>query len=150
MPFESSGCKKRLLAFKLAQDKNQDVTMIHSSKTVIVFIVLTGVLGTAVLLTMIKRALRASPPATVQRDVWVGDILPTLPNYSWGEHDHSLVLAVQVDCLHCKASVPFYRRLQSMVAATTKRVGVISVFPNPPDKVRAFLEQFDLDMPAVP
>jgi hypothetical protein len=124
--------------------------MIHSSKTIIVFIVSTGLLGTAVLLTMMKTAVRASHPTTAQRDVWVGDVLPALPNYSWGEHDHSLVLAVRVECPYCRASVPFYRQLQSMVAATTNRVGVIAVFPNPPDKVRAFLEQFNLDMPAVP
>jgi hypothetical protein len=123
--------------------------MIRSSKTIIVFIVSTGLLGTAVLLTMMKAALRASNPATVQRDVWVGDILPALPNYSWGEHDHSLVLAVRVECSHCRASAPFYRQLQSIVPATTNRVGIIAVFPNPPDKVRAFLQQFNLDIPAV-
>jgi hypothetical protein len=54
-----------------------------------------------------------------------------------------------VECLHCRASVPFYRQLQSMVASTTNRVGVVAVFPNPPDKVRTFLEQFNLDIPVV-
>lgn len=123
--------------------------MIHNSKTIIVFVVSAGLLGTAALVTMTKKALRASNPVSTKRDVWVGDTLPTLQNYSWKEHDHSLVLAARVECSHCRASVPFYRQLQSMVA-TTNRVGIVAVFPNPPDKVRAFLEQFNLDIRAVP
>lgn len=36
-----------------------------------------------------------------------------------------------------------------MVAGTTSRVGIVAVFPNPPDTVQAFLDQFRLDMPSV-
>ena len=60
------------------------------------------------------------------------------------------MLAVRVECSHCRASVPFYRQLQSMVPTKNNRVGIIALFPNPPDKVRAFLDEFHLDMPVVP
>jgi hypothetical protein len=123
--------------------------MIHHSKTIIVFIVSAGLLGTAALVTMTKKALPTSSPLTTKREVWVGDTLPALKNYSWGEYDHSLVLAARVECQYCRASVPFYRQLRSMIAVTTKRVGFIAVFPNPPDKVGAFLDRFGLDIPAV-
>lgn len=128
---------------------NQDAIMIYSRpKTIIIVIVSVGLLGTSVVL-MMKTALRASNPVSIQRDVWVGDILPTLPSYSWGEHDESLVLAVRSECPHCKASGPLYRQLRSAVAATINRVGIIAVFPDSPDKVRAFLGKFELDIPAV-
>lgn len=117
-------------------------------KTIIIAIVSVGLLGTSAVL-MTKTAVRTSNPATIQRDVWVGDILPALPNYSWGEHDESLVLAVRSECPHCKASGPFYRQLESAVAATINRVGIIAVFPDPPDKVRTFLGKFELDIPVV-
>jgi hypothetical protein len=133
----------------MVRDKDQDIAMIHSSKKIIVLIVSIGLLGAAILVTTMKTALRASNPATVKRSIWVGDILPALPNYSWEEHDRSLVLAARVDCQHCKASIPFYRQLQSMVASKANRVGVIAVFPNPLDKVREFLDQFHLNIPAV-
>jgi hypothetical protein len=55
---------------------------IHGSvKTIIVFILATGILGLAVLLVMMKTVLKASNTTTTQHDVWVGDILPALPNY---------------------------------------------------------------------
>lgn len=120
-----------------------------SSRTKIVSIASAALLGMAGLLWMVQTGTRTPHPSTVRRDVWVGDTLPALPSYSWGEHEHSLVLAAQVDCPHCKASVPFYQQLQSMVAASTNRVGVVAVFPNSPDKVRAFLDRFHLDIPAV-
>jgi hypothetical protein len=123
--------------------------MIHKTKMIIILVISVGLLGTTALVTRTNKALRASKPVTTKHDVWVGDTLPTLLNYSWKEHDHSLVLAARVECSHCRASVPFYRQLQSMVASTTNRVGVVAVFPNPPDKVRTFLEQFNLDIPVV-
>lgn len=124
--------------------------MIHSSKAIIIFIVAAGLFGTAVLLKTVKTAVRVSNAATVQHDVWVGDILPQLPGYSWGEHDHSLVVALRAECVHCKASVPFYRQLQSIVGGSTSQVGVVAIFSNPVDKVREFLDRFALKMPAIP
>jgi hypothetical protein len=119
------------------------------STTKIVSIASAALLGMAALLWIVQTGARTPHSSTVKRDVWVGDTLPSLPSYFWGEHEHSLVLAAQVDCPHCKASVPFYQQLRSMVAASTDRVGVVAVFPNSPDKVRAFLDRFHLDIPTV-
>src|SRR5579871_1132845 len=91
--------------------------------TIIVFIISAGLLGAAVLRSAVmKTTVRASDPAPTQHDVWVGDVLPALPNYSWEEHDHSVVVALRVECPYCKASAPFYRQLQAMVARAPDRV----------------------------
>lgn len=123
--------------------------MIHAGyKTIIVVMVAAGLLGTAVFLRGAKAA-RKAKPAAIQHDIWVGDVLPALPGYSWGEHNHSLVLAMRVDCPHCRASAPLYRQVQSLVADSAGRVGVIAIFPNAKDKVQTFLQQFNLDLLAL-
>jgi thiol-disulfide isomerase/thioredoxin len=121
------------------------MAMIHTAyRAIVVIVVSAGLLGAAVLLRRVKPAHEAKP--AIQHDIWVGDALPALPGYSWEEHNHSLVLAMRTDCSHCKASAPLYRQVQSMVADSANRVGVIAIFPNSKDKVKAFLQQFNLDL----
>jgi thiol-disulfide isomerase/thioredoxin len=133
-----------------SQIKNQNMNISQkNNSTVIILTILIVLLGTTVFFRLSNRTHRISNIGPTQHGIWVGDVLPALPSYSWQEHDHSLVLAARVDCSHCKASAPLYRQLQLAVANATNRVGLIAVFPDSPDKIQAFFQQFNFNMPTI-
>jgi hypothetical protein len=72
--------------------------------------------------------------ATPLKNVTVGDHV-VLPGYSWTTSKFTLLLGLHVDCVHCEADMPFYRRLFSLERTGGTKVHIIAAYPDPRDQV---------------
>src|SRR5437867_769785 len=66
-----------------------------------------------------------------------GRAMPQIANY--GDYPHTLLLVLNTQCAHCKASVPFYQKLIAADRKTGRQVHIVAVFPNDIAGVKRFL-----------
>lgn len=69
--------------------------------------------------------------------------------YDFGQHDHTLILALSTDCAHCLADAPFYRELAYIAGAADCSHGLLALFPDDPDAVGDFQATHELWAPVV-
>jgi thiol-disulfide isomerase/thioredoxin len=71
----------------------------------------------------------------------VGSEFP-LPDTAWAQSPKTLVLILSKNCIYCRESVPFYRRLES----AAKDVRLIAVFPGKLEEGRDFLAEQNINV----
>jgi hypothetical protein len=79
-------------------------------------------------------------PGYARRISRVGDkIALANARYDWRSANITVVLVIASDCIHCKASLPFYTKLVQTARAARPRVDILVVSPEDLGKTRAFL-----------
>jgi hypothetical protein len=78
-----------------------------------------------------------------------GVTLPTLPNYRWGNHTESLVLALRIGCHYCEASMPFYKRLDELAKSNKLSPHMLVVMPDNQELGTRLLQSNGLKVEAV-
>lgn len=100
-----------------------------------------------VLLTCARIYLTPDSTPQLQKGLQKGNILPSLPVYSYGDSSRTLIIALNTDCGYCSQSIPFYKKLLSSNSKTTR---IVAVFINPADKVKQYLRQQQFDINTFP
>ena len=97
--------------------------------------------------------------ATVVREKWLAQRVPTptaqtdsrlrgtdlhISGVKWDNADKTLVMALSTQCHFCQESVPFYKELTAAPAVKSKRVMVLTIFPQPQDEAESFVKASEI------
>lgn len=78
----------------------------------------------------------------------IGFQMPDIPSYKWGDHEHTLVLALKKGCSYCENSLPFYRKLTQLKKENKIPTNIISIFPESDDVAKEVLTSKNLAVDA--
>ncbi|HLJ88646.1 MAG TPA: hypothetical protein VKZ53_17635 [Candidatus Angelobacter sp.] len=75
-----------------------------------------------------------------------GTTLASLQEYRWSDHDKTLVLALQVGCHYCEASMPFYGRLAQLQQSHRIHPNLLALMPDENASGTQVLKSFGVDI----
>lgn len=81
--------------------------------------------------------------------VLTGTVLTPLSEYSWNEHNKTLVLALQIGCRFCEVSMPFYKRLVELRQSDRTHAYLLAIMPNDNAAAVRQLEASGVDVPCI-
>jgi hypothetical protein len=67
-----------------------------------------------------------------------------LSGVKWDQADKTLVMALSTQCHFCQESAPFYRELTASPAVKSKRVAVVTVFPQEQSEAESFVKHSEI------
>ena len=68
---------------------------------------------------------------------------------NWDRADKTLVMALSTHCHFCQESVPFYKQLSLLPVVKSKRVMIVTIFPQQQNEAEAFVKTGDIQADAV-
>lgn len=90
-----------------------------------------------------NRKVMFSKPSNQQEAL--GKVLAAPPGISWGDRDHTLIIAIQDGCRYCESSLPFYRDLTALEKGGETLRHISIIMPDQASIEEAYLKQAGLD-----
>jgi hypothetical protein len=86
------------------------------------------------------------PSRTVTEGLQRGQQIPSIGGIDYSSSPRTLLIAMNTQCGHCTASIPFYNQLAELKWNGKPPLHIVTAFPNPSENVRQYLEQHQLKL----
>lgn len=90
-----------------------------------------------------------APSVSLEGGLRKGGAFPQLPGVDYGKSSKTLLTSLSVRCDYCSESLPFLKEVARIHADAANAVRIIAVFADPESEVKRYIDQRQLNFPAV-